>query len=109
VIDTTTRQISHRIAVGKHPFGLALSKNGNELYVVNVISNSVSVINTTSLKSETINVGDHPYCVTPSKDGLFLFVTNTQDDSVSVIELAKNKALQPLKLAKCQKVSARMS
>jgi len=55
---------------------------------VNVVSNSVSIINTENFNSFTVKTGDHPYCVTPSKDGRLLYVTNTQDDSVSVIDIA---------------------
>jgi YVTN family beta-propeller protein len=62
------------------------------------MSNSISVINTTTLKSERISVGEHPYCVTASKDGLFIFVTNTQDDNVSVIELAKKQSIATIKV-----------
>ena len=98
VIDTKSRNISHRIKVGKHPFGLAISQNGSQLYVVNVVSNSLTIIDTNDLSSFTIKVGEHPYCVSPSKDGKWLYVTNTQDDSVSVINLATKKVIAEIKV-----------
>lgn len=44
LIDTTTRELVHRIPVGIDPVSLALRPDGKELWVSNHISDSVSVI-----------------------------------------------------------------
>jgi YVTN family beta-propeller protein len=62
------------------------------------MENSVSIINTTSLKRETLKVGEHPYCVAISVDGKFIYVTNTQDDNVSVIDLSSKETIVKIKV-----------
>ena len=87
VIDTATLTITKRIKVGKHPFGLSLSANGDVLYSVNVYDNTVTIINTKSFAQSTIKVGEHPYCAVANPNNNKLYVTNTQDDTVTIISL----------------------
>jgi YVTN family beta-propeller protein len=84
------------LAVQKHPFGMSLSHDGQRLYVVNVLSNSVSIVQLNQLSEpmQHITVGEHPYCVVESLDGRYLMVTNTQDDDVSVIDLTLGKQIK---------------
>ena len=62
------------------------------------MENSISIINTISLKKETLKVGEHPYCVAVGADGKFLYVTNTQDDNVSVIDLSIKETITKIKV-----------
>lgn len=56
-------------------------------YVVNTLSDSVSVIDTsTNMLIDTIPVGDGPQRVVFSPDGTWAYVTNQLDDTVSVID-----------------------
>src|SRR5713226_9110277 len=48
VIDTTQAKLLRRIATGGHASSLALSPNGDRLYVANATSDTVSVIDTSS-------------------------------------------------------------
>lgn len=85
-----------KIKVGNHPYGLFLSKN--LLFVVNVLDDSISIVNTQSFATETIKVGDHPYGVVSDTRNQFAFVTNTQDDNVSVIDLKMKKEIKKIKV-----------
>jgi len=93
IIDTATLTIKQRIAVGKHPYGIALSTSGTWLALVNVQDDSVSLINTNNQVQQQFKVGFHPYCVAFSLDDKTLYITNTQDDSVTVIDVATTKTI----------------
>ena len=51
----------NKIKVGNHPYGVFVNKD--LLFVVNVLDDSISIVNTSSFATETIKVGDHPYGV----------------------------------------------
>src|SRR5258708_749409 len=63
VIDTRTNTVvGSPIPVGAAPFGVAASPDGRFVYVANVVSNTVSVINAvTNQVSSTIQVGTAPF------------------------------------------------
>ncbi len=64
---------------------------GQSLYVTNVRSNSVSVIDTaTDSVKTTIPVGRSPRGIAISPNGTTAYVTNAADDSLSIINIADN-------------------
>jgi len=64
---------------------------GKSLYVTNVLSNSVSVVNTaTNSVTATIPVGRSPRGIAISPDGASLYVANARDNTVSVVNTADN-------------------
>ncbi len=73
----------------KTPVNLAVSPNGDRLYVVCQYSDSVVVIDpaTGSILHE-IEVGRRPHGIAVSPDGSTLYVTNRMGDSLSVIDTA---------------------
>src|ERR1700722_4903565 len=50
VANTATKTVAGTVPVGTDPDGLAASANGGRVYVANFDANTVSVINTTTLK-----------------------------------------------------------
>jgi YVTN family beta-propeller protein len=115
VIDTATRAIVSRVAVGTYPYTTVMSANGAKVYVSNwggriplptdvtdgmfpvavdprtgiPISGTVSVIDTASnTVVKTIVVGLHPTGMALSPDGTRVYVTNANSDTVSVIDTA---------------------
>ena len=86
----------NKIKVGKHPYGVFVNKD--LLFVVNVLDDSISILNTSSFATETIKVGDHPYGVVSDLNNHFAFVTNTQDDNISVIDLKSKKEVKKIKV-----------
>ena len=72
------------------PRGLALTPDGTRAYVANVISNNVSVIDTSTktVVGTPIPVGDSPFLVAVTPDGKHVYVTNLASNSVSVIDTA---------------------
>jgi YVTN family beta-propeller protein len=74
---------------------------GQTLYVTNVRSNSVSVINTaTNLVTKTIPVGRSPRGIAISPNGATAYVTNAADDSLSVINIADNTVSETVPVGK---------
>jgi len=60
-------------------------------YVTNLVSNSVSVIDTASnTVISTVTVGEAPLGVAITPDGAFAYVTNSLSDNVSVIDTTSN-------------------
>jgi YVTN family beta-propeller protein len=81
-------KLQGKVAVGEHPFAVAFSPDGRRILALNVLSNDVSVIDTSSQKViATIAVGRAPYGVAFSDDGERAYVTNQHAASVSVIDL----------------------
>jgi serine/threonine-protein kinase len=79
------------ISVGKAPEGVAVSPDGRRAYITNVLSDTVSVIDTMkSTVTATIPVGIAPYGVAVSPDGRHAYITNVSSNTVSVIDTMKS-------------------
>jgi YVTN family beta-propeller protein len=86
--------VTATIPVGNVPTGVAVTPDGRKIYVANVNSDSVSVIDTAKNKvTATIPVGTFrgPNGVAVTPDGRKVYVTNFRSNNVSVIDTAKNK------------------
>jgi YVTN family beta-propeller protein len=76
--------------------GLALSADGNTLYVTDNLGSALSVIDLTSSAATTggaattIQVGPNPYTVALSHDGKTAYVSNQGGLTVSVVDLSKS-------------------
>jgi YVTN family beta-propeller protein len=104
VIDTATNTVNATIPVGLPPppppfcgpvcaMAVAVSPDGNKVYVTNTFSNSntVSVIDTTTnTVSATIPVGRPSLGVAVTPDGSKVYVANADAGTVSVIDTATN-------------------
>ncbi len=100
--DEAVKQIAHplkleaRAAVVQYktPLRLAISPNGDQLYVTGEASGSVMVVDTRSRqKIAEIPVGQHPTGVTFHPSGKWAYVSNLLDDTVSVIDVAKRQTV----------------
>ena len=81
----------------KTPLNMALSPNGEEIYVACEASHTVVVISTQKLqKIAEIEVGHHPTDVTFSPDGTRAYVSNRLDDTVSVVDVPSRKVIATL-------------
>jgi YVTN family beta-propeller protein len=81
----------------KNPLNLALTPNGQELWVACEASASVVVIDTaTHRKVDELTVGGQPNDVCFTPDGERAFVSNRLDDSVSVVEVATRKVIETI-------------
>ena len=80
------------------PFNIAVSNNGNRLYVVAQDADLVLVVDTESNEVlNKINVGVHPHSVLLSKDGTIAYVSNQWSDNISVIDLITLEVVDTIK------------
>jgi YVTN family beta-propeller protein len=92
VIDVGRGQLVKEIPVGKEPFGLAFSPDGQRAYVANAQSREVSVIEVSQhrlLRNILVN-SELPVWVAVSPDGSYVYVTNERSNDVTVIAAASN-------------------
>lgn len=83
------KPISRLANTGERPFGMTLNQDGTILYVANVKSNSMSVINTASMETiAEVPVGERPYAVALALGDSLAFVTDQYDDTVTIINTA---------------------
>lgn len=81
----------------KTPVNLAISPDGNFLYVVCEHSNSLVVVDLdTGRVAIEIAVGRRPHDVAVSPDGRTLYVTNRLSDSLSVIDAASRRVVREI-------------
>ena len=79
------------IDVDDGPVGVAVTPNGNYVYVANSDDDTVSIIDTkTETVIDTLNVGDGPWGVAVGAEGDYVYVTNSFSDTVTVIQASDN-------------------
>lgn len=87
------------IRVGAEPQCLAITPDNAKVYVTNMLSGTVSVINTaTLLQQRVIKVGTEPFGCALTDDGTRLYVANFSSDTVSVINTATDIVLTTIPL-----------
>jgi len=95
VFDTKTAKVAATISVPAEPTGLALTGDGNILYVTcGGQKGCVSVIDTRNAKLlRSLPVGHTPIAPVLSPDGRFLYLCNRFDNNISVISTEDDKQL----------------
>ncbi len=98
IVDTDLLKIKNEIKVGDNPNDIALTKNGNFLFVANANDNSVSVIDLKKNKEiEVLNTALYPNApsgsttnsVALSTDQKTLFIANADNNCVSVFDVSE--------------------
>ncbi len=80
------------IPVGREPQCVAITPNDHKVYVTNMVSGTVSVIDARRLRvKKTIEVGTEPFGCALTPDGKKLYVANSSSDDVSVIDAHSDK------------------
>jgi YVTN family beta-propeller protein len=107
VIDTASNTVIKTVDVELHPSGMALSSNGDRVYVTNANSDTVSAIDTaTDAVLRTLSVqlhaatggahptilGSSPNAVAVSPEGSRLYVANASENAVAVLDPDRDQA-----------------
>ncbi len=75
------------IPVGREPSCVAITPDDAKVYVTNIVSGTVSVINAATRQVvKTIKVGTEPFGCALTPDGTRLYVANQSSDDVTVID-----------------------
>ena len=100
VVDTGDDRELGRIAVGKHPGALRLSRDEKQLYVVVGQGSDAPEVAVLDLTTEQVvrrlASGPDPLGIDLAPDGTLLFVVNGTPGTVSVVEVATGKVLHAL-------------
>ncbi len=93
--------ISKYIAVGKHPFAIAMGPNDERAYITNSGSDSVTVIEAGAFARQsrvikTIPVGPNPRGVAVSPNGRWIYVTDSGNATVSIIDAATDAIVKTI-------------
>lgn len=98
VIDSDTDSVIKTIDVGSLPGDMDILPNGSKLYVVNIFSDSVSVVNN-SVNAEDIEVikaipvGFFPTAIAITPNGKKAYVTNLKSDTITVVNTSDDSVL----------------
>jgi len=83
-----------------NPIKVAITPDGSLVYVTNLSSNNVSVVETGSNSViATVPVGNQPYAIAVSTDGSQVYVGNAADGTISVISTATNSVVATVPVA----------
>ncbi len=84
--DSTNPAVAHTIAVGSHPYGIALLPALGEALATNSGDGTVSVIDTSSnTVLTTLTVGNTPDAIAVTPDQSKAVVTNEGDNTISIV------------------------
>ncbi len=82
-----TRALIATVGVGALPTAIAVSPDGQRVYVANSSANSVSVLDVhTRAPITAIPVGLHPYGIAVNPEGSLAYAANAGNNSVSIID-----------------------
>ena len=92
--------VTATVDVGRGPYGgIAVSPDGEFVYVSNYTEGSVSVIKTADKTvSNTITVGKGPIGVSVTPDGAFVYVSNYSSNTVSVIDTSNHTLIDTIQV-----------
>jgi YVTN family beta-propeller protein len=94
VIRTLDHQVTATIDVGAWPHGVAVSPNGEYVYVSNTLDNTISVIHTLdNTVMATIKVGTRPIGIEVTPDGNYVYVATSRDNKVSVLQTSDHTVI----------------
>lgn len=87
-------------STGEEPNGIAISPDGNRIYVANTVAGTVSVFAVQRQRTlwlrrvGDIAVGTEPYGLALTPNGKKLYVSNARSNSVSVIDTATSRVIK---------------
>ena len=85
------------IPVGREPRRLAITPNGNHVFVTNMAGNSVSVIDTaTRTVIKSIGTASDPFGCVVSLDGTRVYVAEHSSDTVAVIDIPQLRVVRTI-------------
>lgn len=98
ILDTDSFEILSTIDTGYGPAHVAVTPDGNQVWVANVNDESVSVISATDQEViKTIQVGKVPNEVAITPDAQYAFVANVESDLISVIDVQSLETIKTIK------------
>jgi YVTN family beta-propeller protein len=93
LVEVKGDQVVARVKVGDNPHGVVIDADANRLYVNNAKSNSVSVVDTDTLKVvDSVGVGQQPQGIALDSRRHLLYTANQAAGTITVIALTGGQA-----------------
>lgn len=109
VVQLDRMRLVGSIEAGGGPRGIAVHPKKDEIWVTNVATNSISVIDIkTQAETMEFACGAMPVDICFSADGVNAFVVNMQEGEVSVIETGSLRVRKVIKLERVSKMQAEL-
>jgi YVTN family beta-propeller protein len=97
VVDIQSGKVVSAVPVGHVPRGIALSRDGRQIYVTNAWSDTVSVIDAATLKVvRALATGFEPTGIVSDQSGETLYVANRLSNDISVIDVNSGQEIKRL-------------
>ena len=95
IVNLDKLEVERTIKVGHRPRGIALSKDGAELFVCLGDDDTISILDVKTMKPiGELPSGRDPEQLRLSNDGRFAFIANEDDALLTAIDVASRKAVQ---------------
>jgi len=92
VIDTEKLEAVKTVKVGRRPRGIALTKDGSELFICAGDDDAIQVLDTKTLQiTGKLPSGPDPELLALSPDGKTIYVSNENDNLVTMIDVATKR------------------
>ena len=109
VIDYLEGKLEATISCGKGTEGLAITKNGQELWVTNRVENTVSIIETeNNTVKQTLSTNSKPVRIAISPDGKYCVVSNASGGNITVYDVISKKLLHIIDFPGSENVVSRL-
>lgn len=100
-LDPSSQSVYSRCPLGIKPTDIAITPNGEKLYIPNKMSSNVSVLSAITLEvKSTIPVGIQPVKLAITPDGSKAFVTNNISGTVSAIDTSTDAVIGTINVGK---------
>jgi len=97
VVDGETGKLVKTVKIGKRPRGVAISKDGKQLFVAASDDNTILAIDTANLKvTGKLPSDKDPETFAIDPEGKFIYASNEDDNLVTVIDIAGRKAVKQI-------------
>ena len=97
IISLEQQKVVKTIKIGAYPRGIAVSKDSQFAYVVQMGGAVIHKINLQTWKRDQLNIGSNPRAVVLSPDNTMLYATLNSSGRVVAMDLATNKVVRSVK------------
>jgi YVTN family beta-propeller protein len=97
VISIASQKVVKTIKIGAYPRGIAVSKDSQFAYVVQMGGAVIHKINLNTFERELLNIGSNPRAVVLSPDNNTLYATLNSSGRVVAMDLATNKVIRSVR------------
>ena len=100
IISLASQKVVKTVKIGAYPRGIAVSKDSQFAYVVQMGGAVIHKINLENYSRELLNIGSNPRAVVLSPDNTMLYATLNSSGRVVAMDLSTNKVVRSVRTGK---------